>query len=100
MRFDSSAPGRQRLYARLPTTRFIRLNAPIDVSYDCGRDWYELQWSHNSLDYERRWRVNSRVEFGFATRTKFTTTGGGNAWSLCDIAFAIINTLLAVRSFW
>jgi hypothetical protein len=81
-------------------TSFIPLNAPIDVSYDRGRDWYEFQWSHNSLDYERRWRVNSRVEFGFATQTKFTTTGDGSSWSLCDVAFAIVNTLLAVRSFW
>ncbi len=81
-------------------TSFIPLNAPIDINYDRGRDWYEWQWSHNGLDYERRWRVNSRVEFGFATQTKFTTKDHGSLWSLCDVALAIINTLLAVRSFW
>jgi len=81
-------------------TSFIPLSAPLDVNYDRGRDWYEWQWSHNALDYERRWRVNSRVEFGFATQTKFTTKDNGSFWSLCDVSMAIINTLLAVQSFW
>jgi len=81
-------------------TRLIPSGAPIEINYDRGRDWYEWQWSHNGLDYERRWRVNSRVEFGFATQTKFTSKEYGSLWSLCDIAFAIVNTLLAVGSFW
>lgn len=81
-------------------TLFIPMNADVEINYDRGRNWYEWQWLHKSLDYERRWRVNACVEFGFATQTRFTTAGGGSSWSLCDVAFAIINTLLAVRSFW
>ncbi len=81
-------------------TRLIPMNADVNINYDRGRNWYEWQWLHKGLDYERRWRVNARVEFGFVTQTKFTMREGGSFWSLCDVAFAIINTLLAVRSFW
>ncbi len=79
---------------------FVPLSAPIERDEDRGRDWYEQRWLHMNLDYERRWRVNSRGEFGFVSQTKYPVGAYGDYWSLCDIALGLISTLVATKSWW
>jgi len=78
----------------------VPISAPIEHDDDRGRDWYEMRWLHTNLDYERRWRVNSRGEFGFVTQTRYPLAAYGNFWSLCDTALGLISTLAATRTWW
>jgi hypothetical protein len=87
--------------ARYPgVSGLVPLRAAIEHDDDRGRDWYQMRWLHTNLDYERRWRINSRGEFGFATQAKYPLARYGDFWSLCDIALALISTLAATRSWW
>jgi Schlafen, AlbA_2 len=76
------------------------LPSPVERADDRGRDWYEFRWLHTNLDYERRWRVNVRGEFGFATQVRYPLQNHGDFWSLTDVALGIISTLAAAGDWW
>lgn len=72
----------------------------IDFGDDRDRDWYQLTWLHTSLSYERRWRVNSLGDLGFATQARYALDGSNYRWSLYDIALGLASTLVAAKDWW
>lgn len=64
------------------------------------RDWSEIIYIQNDIEFERRWRFTSSATVGFGSQIVCSDRANGKCWSLCDIAIDLALMLTATRRFW
>ncbi|HUO33628.1 MAG TPA: ATP-binding protein [Candidatus Acidoferrum sp.] len=71
-----------------------------NIDFFSARDWYELRFVDQAVEYERRWRFTSRGDIGFVTQTRWPIAQVGDYWSLYDVAVDVVRTGMLAREFW